>query len=84
MKNLKRVQLRFELLCCQDVLLREIADDAMQQTDVAKTYCLALMSSEVEKIDWAAVNQAIMKRWSKTCLKKIKNMAWNGSCFKEK
>lgn len=73
----------FELACCQMVLLEEIAAPEMKRLDVAKTYCLALRSSERDTIDWAKVNGAIMERWSRNALEWIKKQAWSGKCFRE-
>jgi len=72
---------RIELACCESVLLHEIADKRMRRRDVAKTYALALRSSEVETLDWAKVNTAIIDRWSLHALKWIKEQAWSGACF---
>ena len=72
-------QFRVELCCCTQVLLEEIAMPEMKPKDVAKTYALALRSSE--EVDWKAVNTAIMERWSKHALVWIKERAWSGKCF---
>ena len=52
------------------------------QTEVAKTYALALRSTY--DTDWKRVNEMIVKRWSMSGLQRIKKMAHSGSCFKEK
>ena len=65
--------MRIELICTTETLLREIASGATQ-ADVASTYGLALCSSA--ETDWARVNEAIIKRWSKSGLQRIKTMAW--------
>jgi hypothetical protein len=75
--------MRIELADCQGVLLDEIADPKMKRLDVAKTYCLALRSSERDTIDWTKVNEAIIARWSKSALLWIKERAWSGKCFEE-
>jgi len=69
------VTMTLELECCERTLLGEIADPRMHQRDVAMTYRLAMLSSERASIDWAKVNQAILKRWPKG-LTRIKEMAW--------
>lgn len=69
-----------EMACCTQALLRDIADKAQHQIDVAKTYALALRSSE--QTDWATVNRAIVSRWSVGGLNRIKEMAWSGRCFR--
>ena len=65
-----------ELACCTSVLLREIADRQSTQKDIAKTYAMALRSSETT--DWAAVNYAILQRWKPSGLVRIKEWAWQG------
>mgnify|MGYP001590470853 FL=1 len=70
----------FELSCCTSTLLREIDTGELHQRDIAKTYALAMKSSE--KTDWAKVNEAIIKRWSMAGLKHIKAMAWSGKCWR--
>jgi len=74
---------RYELADCQATLLREIADRGMKRRDVAQTYALALKSSEHDRIDWRAVNEAIITRWSPHALVWIKERAWGGKCFAE-
>jgi len=69
----------FELFNCTQVLLREIAMPKVRQKDISATYALALRSSD--PTDWKSVNEAIIKRWSLSGLKRIKDMAWSGKCF---
>ncbi len=62
---------------CTNTLLREIADKAMKRKDVASTYGLAILSERYgEKVDWRAVNTAIIGRWSRATLDWIKKRAW--------
>lgn len=68
-----------ELADCTNTLLREIANEDMTQRSIAKTYALALRSSE--ETNWAKVNEAIIARWSRTGLERIKTLAHNGKCF---
>lgn len=70
---------RFELAACTSTLLDEIARPESKRRDVAKTYCLALRSSE--PTDWRAVNTAIIARWSVSALNWIKKQAHSGKCF---
>ncbi len=70
---------RFELAACTATLLGEIANPETKRLDVAKTYCLALRSSE--QTDWKAVNAAIIARWSFHALNWIKERAHSGKCF---
>jgi hypothetical protein len=68
-----------ELANCTDHLLQEIANPKMTRRDVAKSYLLAMVSSEAT--DWAAVNRAIIDRWSESALAYIKRLAWSGAFF---
>ena len=63
-----------ELASCTSTLLREIGDKTIKRNSLAVTYALALQSSE--PTDWAAVNRAIIARWSKSALEYIKRRAW--------
>ena len=70
--------LRFEIACVEDVIENEIAQ-GLNQKQIAQTYALGLRSSW--PTDWKRVNEAIIKRWSLSGLKRIKQMAWSGKCF---
>jgi hypothetical protein len=72
----------FELTACTATLLREIALPEMKRRDVAKTYALAMRSSD--PTDWGAVNRAIIARWSVSALNWIKEQAHSGKCWGEK
>lgn len=61
------------LIDAAGVVENEIALGA-NQASVAKTYALALRS-EVPA-DWKRINEAILKRWSKAGLARIKASAW--------
>ncbi len=63
-----------ELACCTSTLIDEIRDKAFRQKDIALTYAMALRSSE--KKDWRKINRAIIERWSRAGLERIKKMAW--------
>ena len=71
--------MNIELACCTSTLLSEIEHKELKRNDIAKTYALALRSSETT--DWAKVNAAIIKRWSRSGLVFIKESAWSGKCF---
>lgn len=68
---------------CTATLLQEIAAKECKRKDVAKSYALAMRSERVagEKVDWQAVNQAILARWSVSGLNWIKGQAHSGKCF---
>lgn len=74
--------MKVELACCESNLLQEIADKKMKRRDVAKTYALAVHSSEVNKVNWRKVNEAIVARWSLSSLNWIKQQAWSGKAFR--
>lgn len=71
----------WELAGCEATLLREIAEPSARRRDVAQTYALALRSGEAPRVDWAAVNRAIVARWSRSALEWIKRQAHSGRCF---
>lgn len=73
--------MRIELAACEATLLSEIHDRRMKRRDVAKTYRLAMESSECDQVNWAKVNEAIIERWSMHALEWIKEQAWSGRCF---
>ena len=75
--------MKLELACCEATLLSEIAEPTAKRADVAKTYALALRSSERDSVDWAKVNAAIMARWSRSALEWIKEKAWSGKAFSQ-
>lgn len=62
-----------ELMCVESVIENEIAQKCTQ-AEIAQTYAMALVSNW--KTDWARVNKAIMDRWSKAGLIRIKTLAW--------
>ncbi len=73
--------MRVMMVDCVNTMLREIAMPEMKQRDVAQTYALAMRSDEAGTMDWGAVNRAIIERWSKSGLIRIKTMAHSGKCF---
>jgi hypothetical protein len=71
--------MKAELYCCTSTLLQDISSKECNKRAVAQTYALSLKSSE--ETDWEKVNQAIIKRWSRSALEDIKKLAWSGKCF---
>lgn len=63
-----------EIVDPQGTILREIADMRMHRDDVALTYAFCLRQSD--EVDFAAVNEAILHRWSIAALRYIKDKAW--------
>jgi len=57
-----------------DTLLDEINRKEFKQRNVAATYSLALRT--IDDVDWVKVNRAIIERWSRSGLERIKKMAW--------
>jgi len=70
--------IRFNLVCCTQTILHEIANKATQK-DIALTYAMALKSQAqgADKPDWSKINHAILDRWSMSGLERIKKWAWN-------
>ncbi len=71
--------MRISMCDCVNTILREIAMPEMKRRDVAQSYALAMQSSE--QVDWAAINKAIIERWSMSGLIWIKKQAHSGKCF---
>lgn len=68
-----------EMVDVQGQIMREIADPKMKRKDVALTYAFAIRQhgrTSTDAFDFAAVNRAIMKRWSLSALTWIKEEAW--------
>ena len=65
-----------ELACCEMVMLNEIAQPDTKQKSLALTYAMSIASSEAMSIDWKKVNNAIISRWSRSGLERIKKQAW--------
>lgn len=65
------------LICCEDVVRQECSERVFTRDDVALTYALAIRTdaANVEKVDWGAVNRAIVERWSAAGLEYIKRRA---------
>lgn len=70
-----------ELMNTTETILHEINHKKSTKKDIAKTYALAIKSSD--KTDWKKVNLAIIDRWSISALEDIKKWAWSGECFKD-
>lgn len=66
--------MKVTLIDAENHILAEIADKTMTRDDVAASYALAVGAPE--SVNWAAVNQAIMDRWSLSALRYIKDKAW--------
>jgi len=80
-----KMELRYELAClyldgCTETLLKEIANRWTTQPQLALTYALALKAATKgkERIDWKKINEAIIKKWSLSGLKRVKELAWIG------
>lgn len=67
---------RILLMDCANVIDQEI-DAGMTQTEIAKTYALAMHSAAHGgwKADWPCVNKAIIARWSMAGLERVKRLA---------
>lgn len=66
-------------LICADMVIKNEIEQGCTQKQIAQTYALALRSEE--HVDWKAINEAIIERWSIAGLERIKKLAWSGKCF---
>jgi hypothetical protein len=57
-----------------NTILREIAMPEMTQKSLAKMY--AMLLKQRDEVEWALVNHAIIDRWSRKGLERIKTAAW--------
>lgn len=66
----------FLLMDCARVIEDEIAAK-MTQSAIAKTYAMAMLSEANGgwEADWPRVNRAIIDRWSRTGLERVKKLA---------
>ena len=72
--------MKFKLMNAEKIILDEISNKKLAQNDIAKTY--ALIIQQGLPVNWQSINQAIVDRWSLAELRKIKELAWSGECFK--
>ena len=63
--------------------LGEIADPRLHQRDVAQTVALVLEWGQRDQLDWVAVAAAAIGRWGRPGWRRIKRMAWAGTCWPE-
>lgn len=59
----------------QKKILAQIEDKKQYQKDIAQTYARIIVFSKF--MDVKIVNRAIVKRWSKSGLNRVKQMAWD-------
>jgi hypothetical protein len=58
-------------------MLEFVADTRHIQADIAGEYLVFIAAEQRgEYVNWALINEAIMQRWSKGGLKRVKEMAW--------
>lgn len=69
--------MRTHLICCTQVLLNEIVKLRLPQRDVALTMAMALRSEAAgaDTVDWSAVGDAAVTRWSASGWRRIKERA---------
>lgn len=70
--------LQINLVCCTQVILQDVGAKECRQRDVALTYAMAIKSEAqgADKPDWRTINDAILGRWKKSGLVRVKNRAW--------
>jgi hypothetical protein len=64
-----------ELLDAEATLLEEISDKGFTVAGITMTYAMAIKADHNQHIDWPKVNRAILARWSKSTLDRIKREA---------
>ena len=57
-----------------DHMITEIADKKNKQADIADYYLDGLCNIPID--GWKPVNEAVVARWSKSGLERVKKMAW--------
>lgn len=65
----------FELSLPTQSILSEIENKKIHQKDVALMCALAIANNH-DLVDWKQVNEAIVKRWSKSARERVLTMAW--------
>ena len=60
----------------EGVILKEIQDKTLNQINIALTYATAIHADPIAKFNWEKVNNAIINRWSKSGLLRVKKLAW--------
>ncbi len=64
----------FELMDCENVLIKIIQDKKSKRNDVVIPYAMSIVSSE--SVNFANINKAILEKWSFNALDYIKTKAW--------
>lgn len=61
----------------QQRLIRKIKDKRYKQKDIAKEYIIATrLYIDGLDLNWPVINRAIIDRWSRSGLERVKEMAW--------
>lgn len=70
-------EFEINLVCCTHVICNEIAR-GVRQKDIALSYALAIKSEaqQADAPDWKTINDAIVARWGKRGMTRVKNAAW--------
>jgi hypothetical protein len=66
--------MRVDMVDPQGTIMRDIEDPRMTRDDVAMTYAFCIR--QAGEIDFAAINRAIVDRWSLSALEYVKTRAW--------
>lgn len=69
---------QINLVCCTEVILRDLAAQEVTKRHVSLTYAMALKSwaQKADNPDWARINTAIRERWGTKGLEAVKKRAW--------
>lgn len=71
----------WELSDAVGLIIEECKNPVLKRRDVAKSYYLAMKSSDALGLDWRAINEVIIARWSLSGLLWIKYQAHSGKCW---
>jgi hypothetical protein len=65
----------------QQSLIKKIKNPQWQQADIAKEYSAAIQEYVIngQDLNWPVINRAIVDRWGRSGLKRVKEMAWKGN-----
>jgi hypothetical protein len=71
------------MMCCEEVIMRELEFKQTTRKSIARTIALAMRSYEDEegKIDWPKIGKACIEKWSPSGYEYILKLAWSGKCF---
>lgn len=67
--------MKIELMNCEENILEEIKHSDITRDLIVSSYYWCIKSTE--PVNWKKINQAIIKKWSRSGLLYIKKKAWD-------